>query len=101
MGWAAANEQAASGSAKVTIATISQEIAVREIGIRVHDQSVAEATGQLEDENAEFKALVASDIAAQEVLEFADKFSNLTLYTASPPAELPSEDRNYGNLAAS
>jgi len=99
---AVANEQAAVGSAKEAIATLSQEIAALEAGIRALDQSVAEATAQRKDENAEFKALVASDTAAQEVLEFAknrlNKFYNPKLYKAPPPAELSSEDRIYGNL---
>merc|ERR1719346_164969 len=91
---AVANEQAAIGSAKEAIATLAQEIAALESGIRALDESVAEATAQRKDENAEFKALVASDTAAQEVLEFAKNRLN----KVPPPAELSSEDRIYGNL---
>merc|ERR1712045_527181 len=88
-------------SAKETIAALTQEIAALESGIRALDTSVAEATAQRKDENAEYKALVTSDTAAREVLAFAknrlNKFYNPKLYKAPPPAELSAEDRIYSN----
>merc|ERR1712045_130114 len=89
-------------SAKETIAALTQEIAALESGIRALDTSVAEATAQRKDENAEYKALVTSDTAAQEVLSFAknrlNKFYNPKLYKAPPQVELSSEDRIHSNL---
>merc|ERR1712045_314670 len=88
-------------SAKETIAALTQEIAALESGIRALDTSVAEATAQRKDENAEYKALVTSDTAAQEVLAFAknrlNKFYNPKLYKPPAPVELSAEDRIYQN----
>merc|ERR1712045_684756 len=88
-------------SAKETIAALTQEIAALESGIRALDTSVAEATAQRKDENAEYKALVTSDTAAQEVLAFAknrlNKFYNPKLYKPPPPVELSAEDRIFTN----
>merc|ERR1712156_116724 len=62
---------------------------------------VAEATAQRKADNAEYKALVASDTAAQEVLAFAknrlNKFYNPKLYKAPPKVELSAEDRIFTN----
>merc|ERR1719223_586103 len=85
-----------------TIVTVTEEIATLTIGIKTLDKSVAEATEQRKEENAEFKALVASNTAAIEVLSFAknrlNKFYNPKLY--NPPAEryLSSEDTIYENM---
>merc|ERR1719220_231684 len=68
---AVAGEDSSIASAKETITALTQEIAALEAGIRALDASVAEATAQRKDENAEYKALVTSDTAAQEVLAFA------------------------------
>merc|ERR1711957_968089 len=79
------------------ISTLTEEIAALTAGIKALDKSVAEATQQRQDENAEFKALVASDTAAKEVLGFAknrlNKFYNPKLYKAPPKRELSEEDR--------
>merc|ERR1712079_6045 len=84
------------------IATLTEEIAAIEAGIRALDKSVAEATAQRKDENAEYKALIASDTAAQEVLGFAknrlNKFYNPKLYKPPPKVELSSEDRIYSSM---
>merc|ERR1740129_848471 len=81
-----AGEEAAIVEAKEAIATLSQEIAALEAGIRALDKAVAEATAQRKDENTEYKALMASDTAAREVLAFAknrlNKFYNPKLYKA-------------------
>merc|ERR1711865_1240720 len=79
----------------------TEEIAALTAGIKALDKSVAAATQQREDENAEYKALVASDTAAKEVLAFAknrlNKFYNPKLYKAPPKVELSAEDRIYAN----
>merc|ERR1719384_1184285 len=94
-----ATEQSSIASAKESIATLSAEISALEAGIRALDTSVAEATAQRKDENAEFKALMASNTAAKELLKFAknrlNKFYNPKLYKAAPKAELSTEDRLY------
>merc|ERR1719436_2053022 len=66
-----AAEGAAIAEAKEAIATLSQEIAALEAGIGALDKSVADATAQRKDDNAEYKSLMASDTAAREVLAFA------------------------------
>jgi len=98
---AVAGEGSSIASAKDSIAALTKEIAALEAGIRALDVSVAGATAQRKDENAEYKALVTSDTAAQEVLAFAknrlNKFYNPKLYKAPPPVELTAEDRIYSN----
>jgi len=92
-------EDAAIANAKEAISTLAQEIAALTAGIQALDKSVAEATAQRQDENAEFKALIAADTAATRVLEFAknrlNKFYNPKLYKAPPKVELSAEDRIY------
>merc|ERR1719222_1249312 len=96
-----AGEEASIADAKEAIATLSQEIAALEAGIKALDKAVAEATAQRKDENAEYKALMASDTAATEVLAFAknrlNKFYNPKLYKPPPAVELSAEDRIYSN----
>merc|ERR1719479_67851 len=91
-----AGDEADIATAKESIATLTQEIAALDAGIRALDKSVAAATAQRKEENAEFKALVASDTAAQEVLGFAknrlNKFYNPKLYKPAPKRELSAED---------
>jgi len=86
-------------TAKESIATLTQEIAALDAGIRALDKSVAEATAQRKEENAEYKALMASNTAAKEVLAFAknrlNKFYNPKLYKPPPKEELSAEDRIY------
>jgi len=88
-------------TAKESISTLTEEIAALESGIKALDHSVAEATQQRQDENTEFKALMASDGAAKEVLAFAknrlNKFYNPKLYKSPPKVELSAEDRIYAN----
>jgi len=94
-------DEADIATAKETIATLTEEIAALEAGISALDKSVAEATQQRQDENVEFKALMASDTAAKEVLAFAknrlNKFYNPNLYKPPPKVELSAEDRIYSN----
>merc|ERR1711920_762871 len=95
-------EEAAIAETKEAIATLSQEIAALEAGINALDMAVAEATAQRKDENAEYKALMASDTAAREVLAFAknrlNKFYNPKLHRAPPKVELSAGDRVYKSL---
>merc|ERR1711976_253361 len=77
----------------------TSEIAALTAGIKALDKSVAEATAQRKDENSEYKALIASNTAATEVLAFAknrlNKFYNPKLYKAPPKVELSKEDRIF------
>merc|ERR1719220_3131660 len=88
--------------AKEAIATLAKEMAALEAGIAALDKAVAEATAQRKDENAEYKALMASDTAAKEVLGWAknrlNKFYNPKLYKAPPKVELSAGDRVYKSL---
>merc|ERR1712050_68294 len=97
-----AGEEAAIAEAKEAIAALSQEIAALEAGIRALDKSVSDATAQRKDENAEYKALMASDTAAREVIEFAknrlNKFYNPKLYKAPPKVELSAGERIFSNM---
>merc|ERR1719251_164594 len=97
-----AGEEAAIATAKETIATLAQEIAALSAGIQALDKSVAEATEQRKEENAEYKALIAANTAATRVLEFAknrlNKFYNPKLYKPPAKVELSSGDRIYDNM---
>jgi len=87
--------------AKDGIATLAEEIKALEAGIAALDTSVAEATEQRKQENAEYKDLMASNGAAKELILFAknrlQKFYNPKLYKAAPKAELSKEDRIFVN----
>jgi septal ring factor EnvC (AmiA/AmiB activator) len=81
---------------KELIAALADEIKALEEGIVALDKSVAEATEQRKEENAEYTELMASDAAAKELLEFAknrlNKFYNPKLYKAPPKRVLSEED---------
>merc|ERR1719215_106696 len=95
-------EEAAIATAKEAMSTLAQEIASLTAGIKALDKSVADATLQRRDENAEYKSLIASNTAATRVLEFANnrlnKFYNPKLYKPPAKVELSSEDRIYTNM---
>jgi len=84
------------------ITTTTAEIAALEDGIKALDKSVAEATEQRKEENADYTALMASDAAAKELLEFAknrlNKFYNPKLY--KPPAKKQLTEEEQATLAA-
>merc|ERR1711972_701945 len=86
-----ADHENAIATAKEGIATLTEEIAALEAGIKALDKSVAEATEQRKSENTEFKALMASNGAAKELLGFAknrlNKFYDPKLYKAPPKAD--------------
>merc|ERR1719263_45906 len=96
-------EQAISDSTKAiedaeeTIATGADEIKALEKGIKDLDKSVDEATEQRKEENAEFKALMANNGAAKELIGMAknrmNKFYNPSQYKPPPKRELSEEDR--------
>jgi len=96
------DEESAMDAAKETIATLTRELAALEAGIQALDKAVAEATSQRKDENAEYKDLIASDTAAQELLAHAKnrlyKFYNPSLYKPPPKVELSAEDRVYSSM---
>jgi hypothetical protein len=89
-------EAAAIEKAKEAIATLAEEIAALEAGIKALDKSVAEATEQRKEENEDYTALMASDTAAKELLEMArnrlNKFYNPKLYKAAPKRVLDAEE---------
>merc|ERR1719384_1515415 len=88
--------------AKEMISTLTDDIAVLTAGIVELDKSVAEATENRKEENEEFKALMAADTAAKDLLVFAknrlNKFYNPDLYVAPPKRELSAGDRIYENF---
>jgi chromosome segregation ATPase len=70
--------------AKEGIQTLADEVAALTEGIKALDKSVAEATEQRQEQNTEYKELMANNGAAKEVLGFAknrlNKFYNPKLY---------------------
>merc|ERR550537_1650300 len=84
------------------ISTLAEEIAALEEGIEALDKSVAEATEQRKDENAEYLENLAANTAAKELIEFAKnrlaKFYNPKLYKPPPKRELTEEERITLNM---
>merc|ERR1719393_189265 len=84
------------------IATVTEEIKVLEEGIKALDKSVAEATEQRKEENADFTSLMAGNTAAKELILFAknrmQKFYNPKLYKPPPKRELTEEERITLNM---
>merc|ERR1719171_1530171 len=89
-------EASAIDKAKEAIATLTEEMAALEAGIKALDKAVAEATEQRKDENEDYTALMASDTAAKDLLGFAknrlNKFYNPKLYKPPPKRVLDAED---------
>jgi len=87
------DEDSSIANAKEATAKLTQELEATEAGIRSLDKAVATATAQRKDENAEYKELMSSDGAAQELLGIAknrlNKFYNPKLY--KPPTKTQSE----------
>merc|ERR1719168_12028 len=96
------DEEAAIAEAKEGIATLTDEIAALEAGIKDLDKQVADATAQRKEEHAEFKDLMASDSAAKELLGMAknrlNKFYNPKLHKPAAKRELSAGDRIYENM---
>merc|ERR1712060_219334 len=83
---------------------MGEDIATLTATIKALDESVAEATAQRKSENEEFKALMASDSAAKELMGIAknrlNQFYNPSLYNPPAKTELSAESRivvNMGN----
>merc|ERR1712150_54095 len=57
--------------AEESVDTLADEIAALTWGIKDLDEPVAEAAENREEENSDFKTLLASDTAARELLAFA------------------------------
>merc|ERR1719476_91625 len=70
------NAENAIAKAKEAIETLTDEIKALEKGIKELDKSVVEATEQRQEENQEYKALMAADTKAKEILKFAKKRLN-------------------------
>merc|ERR1719261_314143 len=91
------NLEKAIDKANEGVKALSEEIKALEAGIKALDKSVAEATEQRKEENAEYTELMASDGAAKELLGFAknrlNKFYNPKLYKAPPKRQLSEEDQ--------
>jgi len=73
---AEADAETAIAKAKEAIETLTEEIKALEKGIKELDKSVVEATEQRQEENQEYKALMAADTKAKEILRFAKKRLN-------------------------
>merc|ERR1719291_918592 len=84
------------------IAQATEDIAALTAAIKALDESVAEATTQRKDENEEFKALIAADSAAKELLEIAknrlNQFYNPSLYKPPAKTELSAESRIVSSM---
>merc|ERR1719264_673403 len=96
------DEDSAIAAAKEGIATLIDEIEALTVGIEDLDKSVAEATAQRKEENADYKELMASDSAAKELLGVAinrlNKLYNPKLYKPKASRELSAGDRIYENM---
>merc|ERR1711924_14660 len=96
------NLEKAIDKANEGIKALSEEIKALEACIKALDKSVAEATEQRKEENAEYTELMASDGAAKEILGFAknrlNKFYNPKLYKAPPKRKLSEEEQITVNM---
>eukprot|EP00419_Tripos_fusus_P054991 CAMPEP_0172797494 /NCGR_PEP_ID=MMETSP1075-20121228/413_1 /TAXON_ID=2916 /ORGANISM="Ceratium fusus, Strain PA161109" /LENGTH=692 /DNA_ID=CAMNT_0013634721 /DNA_START=67 /DNA_END=2145 /DNA_ORIENTATION=+ len=76
-----------------SIATLTEDIAALNAGIKALDKAVAEATELRKGENADYKELKQSDTAAKEILGMAknrlSQFYNPKLYKPPPVVEEP------------
>merc|ERR1719277_2429033 len=104
---AIADLEKAMETTKTNIATLASEIAALIAGVEALDKSVQEATATRKAENAEFKATMAADTAAKELIGLAknrmNQFYNPALYVAPKEIELSREQRiavNMGSEAA-
>merc|ERR1719254_8669 len=90
------------GKTESGIAQATEDIATLIATIKALDVSVAEATSLRKNENEEFKALIASDTAAKELLEIAknrlNQFYNPSLYKPPAKTELSAESRIVSNM---
>jgi len=91
------DSESAIAKAKEDIAALVESLGNLAAGIKSLDKTVADATVQRKEENAEYSSLMAGDGTAKELLGFAknrlNKFYNPKLYKAPPKRELSDEDR--------
>jgi len=92
---------------KESIASRASDIKALIAGVKALDKSVQEATETRKDENSEYKATMAANKAAKELIGLAKnrmmKFYNPDLYVAPKKQELSAEQRiavNMGSEAA-
>merc|ERR1719271_547587 len=87
---------------KETLETVADEIKALEASIAATDKSVAVATAQRKEENAEFKGMMAANKGAKDLILMAknrmQKFYNPKLYKPPPKRELSEEDRITVNM---
>merc|ERR1719231_1329647 len=87
---------------KTSIATLTDEIAALEDGVKALDKSVQEATEQRKEEHEDYNNLIAADTAAKQILDFAknrlNKFYNPKLYKPPPKRALSEEDQIVVNM---
>jgi len=87
---------------KEVLETVAEEIKALETSIAETDKSVAVATAQRKEENAEFKGMMAANKGAKELILFAknrmQKFYNPKLYKPPPKRELTEEERITLNM---
>jgi len=88
--------------AEESIASLTSEIEALTQGVKDLDKSVAEATETRKQEHDDYVETLASNTAANDLLEFAknrlNKFYNPKLYKAPPKRELSEEDRIVVNM---
>jgi len=88
---------AAIADSEESIATLASEIKALQDGIAALDKSVAEATEQRKEENAEYTTLMAQNTAAKELIGVAknrmNKFYNPKMYKAAPKRVMTEEER--------
>merc|ERR1719248_260639 len=81
---------------------LDEEVAALKAGIEALDKSVAQATQQRKEENAEYTTNLAANTAAKELILFAknrmQKFYNPKLYKPPPKRELTEEERITLNM---
>jgi len=99
---AISDSEKAISEAEEGLTTVTEEIEALEAGIKALDKSVAEATEQRKEENADYTSLMAGNTAAKELILFAknrmQKFYNPKLYKAPPKRELTEEERITLNM---
>merc|ERR1719162_729879 len=97
-----ADSEANAATAKDGIATLGEEIAALEAGVKALDKAVAEATEDRKAEHKEYTELMAQNSAAKELLGYAknrlNKFYNPRLHKTAPKVELTREERIAVNM---
>merc|ERR1719507_2687800 len=88
-----ADSEADAAAAKDGIATLAEEIAALQAGVKALDKSVVEATEDRKAEHEEYTELMAHNSAAKELLGYAknrlNKFYNPKLHKAEPTGNAP------------